>query len=127
MAKKTTILGGNETARSRKKAPMLPNPFPPDDIYSLIGTASTIGGLATIVYKIIKLWIDDRKARKITIKKGEIEIEIQGGMNEKEIKKIIDNFRKIAKVNNKKDLEIIIPKNCDPSLSRELLLKAKQE
>jgi hypothetical protein len=122
MAKIKFIYGGDEDEiDTKEKIPLLPNPFPPDDIYTLIGTVSSVGGLATVAYKLVKLWMDDRKARKITIKKGDIEIEIQGGMGAKEIKNILDTFRKLAKVKNKDEVEITIPKKCDPSLSEDLL------
>ena len=98
----------------------MPNPFP-EDIYSLVAVAVTVPGLATMIYKTIKLWVDYQNAKKIKIKKGNMEVEIQGGMSEKEIKNILDAFRKAAKVKDKNDVKVTIPKNCDPELPEKLL------
>lgn len=118
------VYGGDELddkrPGSRKKIPLMPNPFP-NDIYSLITVSVTVPGLATMIYKTIKLWVDYQNAKKIKIKKGEIEVEIQGGMSEKEIKNILDAFRKAAKIKDKNEVKVIIPKNCDPELPKKLL------
>lgn len=125
------VYGGNELddkkePGSRKKAPLMPNPFP-EDIYSLIAAAVTIPGLAAVIYKWIKLWVDYQKAKKIKIKKGEIEIEIQGGMSEKEIKNVLDAFRKAARVKDKNEVKITIPESCDPELPKKLLMEENQK
>lgn len=120
----TVIHGGIElekTKGSRKRLPLMPNPFPPDDIYSLVTIGVTMNGLALTVYKFIKLWIDDRKARKIKIRKGEMELEITGGMTDKQIQRAINNFRKVAKITGENKVKVTIPKGCDPSISLDLL------
>lgn len=118
------VNGGDELhdkrPSSREKIPLMPNPFP-EDIYSLVAVAAAVPGLATMIYKTIKLWVDYQNAKKIKIKKGDIEVEIQGGISDKEIKNILDAFRKAAKVRDKNEVKVTIPKNCDPELPEKLL------
>lgn len=122
MAKRVLLIGKEERTHSKKKIPLMPNPLP-GNIIELVVIASTMNGLAITVYKLIKLWVEDRKAKKIIIKKGDIEVEIQGGMRTKEIKNAFKEFRLLAKVKNKKEVIVTIPENCDPSLSEDLLFK----
>ena len=52
--------------------------------------------------------MDARKGRKIKFKKGDFELEIQGGMNEKEIEKVIEQFKKVRK-SIEEEIRIIQP------------------
>jgi len=83
----------------------MPNPFPPDSINDLIEICATVGWLSTTVYKLLKLWIEDRKARKIIIKKGDFEIEISGGMSAKAIEKHFERFRIESEIHDKKTVK----------------------
>lgn len=98
---------------------VMPNPWPPDDIVRAITVAcSAYGGmkLASLVFETIKLWLDARKARKVRIKKGDVEIEIQAGMSAKEIEKTIDLLvRKTRELEDEKP-EIILPLGVDRSI-----------
>jgi hypothetical protein len=102
-----------------RKIKVMPNPWPPDDIVRAITVAcSAYGGmkLASMVFETIKLWLDARKARKVRIKKGDVEIEIQAGMTAKEIEKTIDLLvRKTRELEDEKP-EIILPPGVDRSI-----------
>lgn len=104
---------------ANRKIRVMPNPWPPDDIISAITVACSAYGsmkLATLVFETIKVWLDARKARKVRIKKGDIEIEIQAGMTAKEIEKTIDLLvRKTRELEDEKP-EIILPPSVDRSI-----------
>ncbi len=118
--------GDVNISRVRKlRIPVMPNPIP-IDIYDLIQVGTTMSGLAVAIYKLIRLWIEDRKARKIIIRKGDQELEIHGGMTEKQIKQALSLFRKTAKVQLKKELDILIPDGCDPDIPMRLWFKSKE-
>lgn len=129
MTKKTTIVGGKtaNTARVRipREAP-LPNPIPVD-IYEVIRAAAMTSGLATMIYKLIRLWIEDRKARKILIKKGDLQLEIHGGMTVKEIQQGLRLFRKSARIKLKREVDVIVPPKCDPDIPLRLWLKSREK
>jgi len=74
--------------------------------------------LASLVFETIKLWLDVRKARKVRIKKGDFEIEIQAGMTAKEIEKTIDLLlRKTRELEDEKP-EIILPRDIDKRIPK---------
>src|ERR687883_574288 len=56
-----------------RKLPKLPNPFP-TDIVKLVEIAAQYAGLATVVYKTIKLYFDYQNAKYIKINKGDVEL-----------------------------------------------------
>ncbi len=107
------------SASASRKIRVMPNPWPPDDIIRVITIACSAYGsmkLATLVFETIKLWLDARKARKVRIKKGDVEIEIQAGMSAKEIEKTIDLLiRKTRELEDEKP-EIILPPGVDRSI-----------
>src|ERR1041384_8181578 len=98
-----------ESNDRRKSRRLMPNPFP-DDIYALVTATVTIPGVAFSLYRLIKLWIEYQNAKHIKIKKGDIEVEIKGGVTAKEIQKVIALFRKVAKVDEDSKWKVIIPK-----------------
>ena len=73
-----------------RKLPKLPNPFP-TDIVKLVEIAAQYAGLATVVYKTIKLYFDYQNAKYIKIKKGDVEFKFKGGST-KEVEKILRPF-----------------------------------
>jgi hypothetical protein len=77
--------------RAIDNRPRAPNPWPATDITTLLACACTYKTVSA-VFELIKLWVDERKARKIKIKNGNIEIEMQGGMSARAIKKRFDEF-----------------------------------
>lgn len=112
-------VGGSRGADRRVR--MMPNPWPPDDIVRAITIAcSAYGGmkLASLVFETIKLWLDVRKARKVRIKKGDFEIEIQAGMTAKEIEKTIDLLIKKTRELEDEKPEIILPPGVDRSIPK---------
>jgi hypothetical protein len=111
---------------SKRGYKVIPNPWPPDSIERLIEHAITWVGLAPVVYKVIALWIEDRKARKIKIKCGEHELEIQGGMSGKEIERALGKFRKLVGEIDEDDLKIILPSGVDRSVPVEMVREANQ-
>ncbi|MGB7923444.1 MAG: hypothetical protein WCF57_09385 [Pyrinomonadaceae bacterium] len=119
----------NEPDRSSYKGRrlrLMPNPWLPDDVVMLIKFAFSTASAAGAVYKAIKLWTDDRKARRIIIKKGDFQLEIQGGMSQRDIEKGIGQFRKRTKDTADDDeLEVILPKGTEGKASPKRASKKK--
>ena len=103
------------TRRAIDNRPRVPNPWPPTDITTLLACACAYKTVRA-VFELIKLWVDERKARKIKIKNGNIEIEIQGGMSARDIKKRFDEFRRLTKELSEDDIKIILPPGIDRTL-----------
>jgi hypothetical protein len=119
-------MGGSGGANRRVR--MMPNPWPPNDIIRAITVAcSAYGGmkLASLVFETIKLWLDVRKARKVRIKKGDFEIEIQAGMTAKEIEKTIDLLLRKTRELEEEKPEIILPRDVDRSIPKQPPAKLK--
>lgn len=109
----------------RKRRRLMPNPFP-EDIYALVTATVTIPGVAFSLYRLIKLWIEHQNAKQIKIKNGDIEVEIKGGVNARDIQKVLSLFRKAAKINEDSKVKVVIPKGCKPDLPK-LSTKVKQK
>jgi hypothetical protein len=105
----------------------MPNPWPPDNIDRLIEIAVTTAGLSRVVYKLIALWIEDRKARKIKIKHGDFEVHIEGRVSDKEIARACSTLRKVMKKSGNDDLEIILPSGVDRAVPIEMIHKLNQK
>lgn len=103
------------TRREVDNRPRVPNPWPPTDITTLLACACAYKTVSA-VFELIKLWVDERKARKIKIKNGNVEIEIQGGMSARAIKKRFDEFRRLTKELSEDDTKIILPPGIDHTL-----------
>lgn len=101
---------------SYKRLPRLPNPWPPSDIIALVKIACSTAGLAGVAYKLIKLWFDSRNAKKIRIKSGDYELEIQGAMSKTEIERRITQFRALTKGLDEDKIKVILPSSIDKSL-----------
>jgi hypothetical protein len=52
----------------------------------------TSGKVSKVLLDLIKIWVEEKKGRRIKIKKGDVELEIAGGMSAAEIQKILDLF-----------------------------------
>lgn len=104
--------------KDRRRIRVMPNPMPEDIVTLLTVACSAYGGakLATFIFETIKLWLDVRKARRVKIKKGDIEIEIQAGMTAKEIEKIIDLLVKKTRDLEHVKPDIILPRGVDRSI-----------
>lgn len=83
-----------------------------DDIVSLLLAAISVFESARFFTTLIKLWIEKENGKRIRIRKGSYELEICGGMSEKEIENRIEQFKELVK--NVKvdadDIEIIADK-----------------
>lgn len=112
--------------RDYRRIRVLPNPWPPHDIEQLVKITVLTAGLAPVAYKLIALWIEDRKARRIKIKHGEHEIEIQGGVSAKEIERAFSAFRKLIKESDNDCLKITVPPKVDRSIPIEMAREASQ-
>lgn len=118
----------DEPAASKKRRyKILPNPWPPDSIDRLIEIAIVTGGLAPVAYKLIALWIEDRKARKIRIKQGEHELELQGGVSGRELERMFNQFRRLTGASEKADVEVTVPHGLDHSIPLEMVREVHQE
>ncbi len=114
--------------RVSQRARLMPNPWPPDNIVRLIEIAVSTAGLAPSVYKLIGFWIDDRKARKIKVRVGDTEIELQGGVaNWKNIERACITLRKLRGQNSDEGIDVLVPAKIDRSLSIEQARAANEE
>lgn len=97
--------------RDWDKIPRMPNPWPPDDIVSLVrlvsDTAWLAAPLATPVYLLLKAWLDARASTKLKLRKGDVELELQGGWSERRLRKAFDSFRKLTKGLDEDEPEVI--------------------
>ncbi|HEX8500790.1 MAG TPA: hypothetical protein VF659_09375 [Pyrinomonadaceae bacterium] len=118
----------SNTPVGHRRIPCLPNPFP-TDIQSLIETAILVSGLAPFAFKVIALWVEDRKARKVRVVIGEheIRIETEGQPSWKEIERICKEARKLAKGKDANDLKVILPRGVDPSIPVEMLREVSRK
>ena len=112
---------------SYRRVPRLPNPWPPSDITTLLTIAATSASLAPFTYKFISAWIEDRKARKIRIKRGEYEVEIHGAVSEKELRRVFNQFRKLTKELDDERPRITLPRGVDRSFSLDLMTKEEEK
>lgn len=97
--------------RDWDKIPLMPNPWPPDDIVSLVrlvsDTAWMAAPLATPVYLLLKAWLDARASTRLKLRKGDVELELQGGWSERRMRKAFDSFRKLTKGLDEDEPEVI--------------------
>jgi hypothetical protein len=108
---------GISTRSAKNDLPRLPNPWPPIEITPLL-ICACVAPVAKIVLELIKVWVDDRKSRKVKIKNGDFEIEIQGGMSKRMLKSRFDEFRRMTKELDEDNVKIILPPGTDRALPR---------
>jgi DNA repair photolyase len=65
-------------------------------IEAVAAAATTLGG-AKMSLEVVKLWLDYKKGKRIKIRKGDLEIEIQGDMTQREIEGQIARFRELTR------------------------------
>jgi hypothetical protein len=111
----TLVTSDSRKSKVRDEQPRAANPWQPSDIMQLL-TIACVYPAGKAVFELIKVWIDDRKARKIRIKNGDIEIEIQGGITTRDLKKKLDEFRRLTKELSEDDIKIILPSGIDRAL-----------
>jgi len=58
-----------------------------------IGLVCSAGGTALLV-DTIKTWVERKKGRRIRIKRGDVEVEIEGSVTQQELEQLIDMFNK---------------------------------
>lgn len=116
----------SNTRNARSNLPRVPNPWPPLEVTVLL-ICACLAPLAKPVLEAIKLWIDRNKGKKIKIKHGDTEIEIQGGMSEREISRTFSKFRQLTKDLREDNIKIIAPPGTDLTLPTELDDKRKRQ
>lgn len=118
----------------QRKYSILPNPYPPDDILGLLKLAANNASIAAAAYFLIKAWLDARASRRIKIKKGDVEIELQGGISRRTLERAFSSFRRLAKASDEDEIKIIengkvvtkankadyVVKDADVQASREI-------
>jgi hypothetical protein len=70
---------------------------------------SAAGGMKMLL-EMVKLWIEARKERRIKLKRGDIELEIQGSMSEKEIQESLELFLELSEDAKDRDVTITVPR-----------------
>ena len=79
-----------------------------ETIATSVTILSAAGGLS-MVFEMVKLWMGARKDQRIRLKKGDFELELQGSMSDKEIKKKIELFLELASDTKSDKVKIIRP------------------
>lgn len=51
-------------------------------------------GASKAFINLLKIWVEERKGREITIKRGELKIVIKGGVTQKQLNQVIEIFEK---------------------------------
>jgi hypothetical protein len=67
---------------------------------------SAAGGMKMLL-EMVKLWVEERKERRIKLKRGDIELEIQGSMSKREIQQKLELFQELTKDAKESDIKII--------------------
>ncbi len=67
---------------------------------------SAAGGMKMLL-EMVKLWVEERKERRIKLKRGDIELEIQGSMSKREIQQKLELFQELTKGAKESDIKII--------------------
>lgn len=79
-----------------------------DAIATTAAIVSAAGGLK-FVLEMARLWIEARKDRRIKIKKGDVEMELQGSMSDRDIASKIEHFERLARKQVDNEIKILIP------------------
>jgi hypothetical protein len=77
-------------------------------VTAVTAVLSAAGGMKMIL-EMVKLWIEQRKERRIKLKRGDIELELQGSMSQKELEQKIELFRELTREANETEIKIIVP------------------
>jgi biopolymer transport protein ExbD len=89
----------------------------PHNISDLLKVALPTAGAAKLVIELIRSWVKDREGRKIKIKSGDYELEIEGGVSNKQIEDRLSQFKEHSK---DKDIDIeIVESNKEDELRPE--------
>lgn len=57
-------------------------------------TLACAAGGAKVLVDLLKLWVEDRKGRKVTIRHGDDEIELAGGMSDHDLERAVKLFER---------------------------------
>jgi hypothetical protein len=106
---------GTDTRSARDNRLRAPNPWPPAEVTVLL-ICACLAPLAKPVLEGIKLWVDRNNGKKIKIKHGDTEIEIQGGISEKKIISTFSKFRRLVKDLREDNIKVIAPPGTDLTL-----------
>lgn len=79
-----------------------------DAIATTAAIVSAAGGLK-FVLEMVRLWIEARKERRIKIKKGDAELELQGTMSDKDIAAKIEHFERLVRKDSDSEIKILFP------------------
>ena len=79
-----------------------------DTIATTAAIVSAAGGLK-FVLEMVRLWIEARKERRIKIRKGDTELELQGTMSDKDIAAKIEHFERLTRKDSDSEIKILFP------------------
>ena len=80
----------------------------PDNVTIMVSLISAAIGITTTAINAIKLWVDERKSRKIRVRYQDLEIEISGSSSEDDILKKLEIFNSFKAKIKSEDMMIII-------------------
>ena len=82
----------------------------PDNVTIMVSLISATIGIATTAINAIKLWVDERKSRKIRVRYQELEIEISGSSSEDDIMEKLEIFNSFKEKIKSEEVKIIFDK-----------------
>ncbi len=80
----------------------------PENITTIATAISSGVAITTAVISGIKLWVEDRKNRKIKFKSGDHEFEVSGFCSKKDIEEKLQIFRRYVEENNNHNTSVAI-------------------
>src|SRR5436309_15317851 len=67
------------------------------EVVTAVTTILSAAGGMKMLLEMVKLWVEDRRERRIKLKRGDIELEIQGSMSKREIQQKLELFQELTK------------------------------
>ena len=98
----------SEPLMSPPHTSLIRNLITPDNIEILTVLIGSAIGITTVTIQGIKLWLDERASRKIKIRHKDFEVEIQGAISEKAMRKTLEMAMEIREALNKDNVQIIV-------------------
>ena len=99
----------NSEARYRGGAPDIDRSMGLEEVVTVVTAMLSAAGGMKMLLEMVKLWIEDRKERRIKLKRGDIELELQGRMSSEEIRQKIELFRELTEDAKESNIKIIVP------------------
>lgn len=77
------------------------------EVVTTVTTMLSAAGGMKMLLEMVKLLVEERKERRIKLKRGDIELEIQGSMSKREIQQKLELFQELTKDAKERNIKII--------------------